>query len=129
LASEYNSSPKTIGRYCLDTGQDRKGSIPCPRNEEKVQSYRDNLAWAMNAAGEQVRTGAHPETCPNNSAWFLYIQAINEPKDFMAKVASIESKIDPGEDEREIKAASKKTLLEIENFLKGMPSGEEKIEE
>lgn len=58
------------------------------------QSYRDSLRWAIDAAGMHLRTGDHPETCPCDAAFYLYRQAIESPKDFMAKVGQIEMKVD-----------------------------------
>lgn len=66
-----------------------KGGIVC-RNEEL--SYRENLRWAIDAAGEFQRSREHPVECPNNSAWYLFTQAILDPKDFLAKLGQIEVK-------------------------------------
>ena len=86
------------------------------------QTHRENLQWAMNAAGEFMRTGQSPVKCPNNSAWFLYVQAVDEPKDFLAKVTSVESKADDGESTRQVKESTKNSLEEINAFLEGMVS-------
>ena len=60
------------------------------RNEEL--SYRENLRWALDAAGEFQRTKNYPVECPNNSAWYLLTQAIEDAKDFLAKLGQVEVK-------------------------------------
>jgi len=89
-------------------------------NEEKEQTYRENLNWAISAAGEFLRTNREPGKCPNNIAWFLYKQAIAEPKDFMAKVTQIESKIVDDITTQEINRSVKHSLQEIETFLENL---------
>jgi hypothetical protein len=69
--------------------------------QDRDLSYRENLRWAANAAGLKLRTGKLPATCPNNTAYYLFKMAIEEPKDFMAKVTSVESKIDKEEESRQ----------------------------
>ena len=84
--------------------------------EEK--SYRENLNWAMDAAGEYLRIGIHPVLCPNNQAYYLYIQATENPKDFMQRLGQVESKGDSELDEqRSLRNGSKKSIREIEEML------------
>jgi predicted transcriptional regulator len=83
-------------------------------------SYRENLNWAISAAGEHSITRMHPKDCPNNTAWFLYKQALKEPKDFMAKFGQVESKSDSGENDRLVKQGTKHSIEEIDAFLKGL---------
>jgi hypothetical protein len=85
--------------------------------EDKDQSYRDNLKWAINAAGLYLRSKKKPKSCPNNAAWFLYQQALNEPKDFLTKVSQVESRVDGGESERELKKSTRHSIEEINSFL------------
>jgi len=59
------------------------------------QSYRESLRWAIQAAGAYLRTSKSPKTCPCDAAWYLYRQAIEEPRDFMGRVGQVESKGDP----------------------------------
>jgi hypothetical protein len=115
LAREFGVTDAVI-RSCIrfDAPKPEKQVI---ENEHKDQSYRENLTWAMEAAGEYLRTKKKPKTCPNNAAYFLYTQAIDEPKDFMAKINQMESKADQGEHEREVRQSSRKSLAEIEEFL------------
>jgi len=82
------------------------------------QSYRDNLRWAIEAAGVYMRTKAQPEKCPNNAAYYLYTQAIEAPKDFMAKVGQIESKEDTeAKNKANIRKESRKSVDEINEYL------------
>ncbi|MFA5767073.1 MAG: hypothetical protein WC919_04070 [Candidatus Paceibacterota bacterium] len=111
LAKEFHSDPCEIRKVVTEG----RGCIKC---EEREQSYRENMVWAMAAAGEFIRTGLPPLTCPNNTAWFLYTQACDEPKDFMAKVNSLEAKNDNGDEaKRQLQSSTKKSLAEIEAFL------------
>jgi hypothetical protein len=92
---------------------------------DKEQSYRENLRWAINAAGEFLRSGKRPAICPNNSAWYLFVQATKDPKDFLGRVGQIESK---GEDDsdKELRVSTKHSIEEIELFLQELQQGEEK---
>jgi hypothetical protein len=128
ICREMNIARPTVVKYTRCDVENKKQAMRDVVIEERSQSYRDNILWAMNTAGEYSRTKTHPITCPNNSAWFLYMQAIDEPKDFMAKVNSIESKSDDGLD-KDIIRASKKSLSEIEKFLEnaGVYNGQTKI--
>lgn len=56
-------------------------------------SLRENAQWAIAAAGEFLRTGQPPKECPNDSAYFMYLQATSNPKEFFAKFSQIESKV------------------------------------
>jgi len=85
-------------------------------SEDIVQSHRKNLQWAIKAAGKFLRTKQKPETCPNDAAFFLFMQAIDQPKEFMAKVTQIESKQEE-EEEADIKKSCKRSIEEIEKIL------------
>jgi len=83
--------------------------------EDIHQSYRQNLAWAIDAAGHYLRTKEFPATCPNNSAYFLLQQALDSPKEFMTKVNQIEGRKD--EEDQTLQAASKRAIEEIDAML------------
>lgn len=86
--------------------------------ENKEQTYRQSLQWAIDAAGEYLRTGRPPISCPCNSAYYLYQQAISEPKDFLGRVGQIESKgVGESEEEKDIKRSGKRSIKEIEMML------------
>ena len=108
LSAAYKVSPRTVARQCAEKEVVQSSGIE--------QSYRANINWALSAAGEFSRTGIEPKTCPNDAAWFLYQQAIDDPKDFMAKVSAVEKSAE-SEDGKEDKKSTKKTLSEIESFL------------
>ena len=82
------------------------------------QSYRDSLRWAMDAAGRTDRTGERPASCPCDRAWYLYIQAVNDTKDFLTRVGQVESKGDAeSEERRSARAAGERSIAEIDGFL------------
>lgn len=85
------------------------------RCENREQSHRENLAWAIQAAGERLRTGRDPATCPNDSAFYLYTQARDDPKDFLARFTSIEAKRGDGDSVN--RAQSGKAVSEINMML------------
>jgi len=84
-------------------------------SENLEQSHHENLAWAIQAAGEQLRTGKDPETCPNDSAFYLYTQAKEGPKEFLARFTTIESKL--GDKDAPNRALSSRAIQEINELL------------
>lgn len=92
------------------------------QNEEIDQSHRDNLTWAMEAAGRFRRTGEEPASCPNDSAYFLYRRAIEEPKEFLARINQLELKktVDSGEAK-----AARKSIEELSLMLESLTEEEE----
>ncbi|MFA5186688.1 MAG: hypothetical protein WC551_09450 [Patescibacteria group bacterium] len=87
-------------------------------SEGKEQSYRENLRWAIESAGTYLRTGKHPETCPNDAAWYLYRQAIEEPKDFLGRVGQVESKGDSEAEQQRIdRKSGQRSLAELNEML------------
>lgn len=88
-------------------------------SEGVAQSYRENLAWAMSAAGEYLRTGQHPTSCPNDAALYLYCQAIESPREFMQQVRQVEGRADdPGASAG--RRAAKRSIEEIEQMLEAL---------
>lgn len=112
LALDYKISESYVRKICT-----RRVAVPTVRSEGKEQSYRENLAWAIGTAGEFLRTAVRPIKCPNDAAWFLYMQAINEPKDFMAKFSQVEAKLDTGESERAMRQSGRRSIQEIDSML------------
>ena len=86
--------------------------------EGKKQSYKDSLRWAIEAAGTFMRTGIQPSSCPCDAAYYLYKQAIGEPKDFLTKVGQVESKgSNESEDEANARKSSKRTIAELDGMI------------
>lgn len=86
--------------------------------EGREQSHRENLAWAINAAGKNLSENEKPKTCPNWTAYYLYRQAIEEPKDFLAKYTQIEAKgSDELEEQRRARKSGKRSIEEINEML------------
>ncbi|MFZ5830561.1 MAG: hypothetical protein ACOY3P_10755 [Planctomycetota bacterium] len=85
--------------------------------DNQVLSYQENVRWALKAAGEFIRTGQRPKRCPNDSAWFLYVRAVEDPKEFMAKVAQLELRADDDAAQRETKRHAEASIEEIDAIL------------
>ena len=86
--------------------------------EGKKQSYRQSIQWAIDAAGNFLRTGVEPVSCPCDAAWYLYEQARNEPKDFLGKINQVEMKGDSeSEDVRNAKKSGRRSIAEIDAML------------
>lgn len=89
----------------------RKLKIECADEEG---SYRDNLKWAIDAAGAYQRTGKPPKRCPNNTAFYLFLQACVDVKDFIAKYTQIEGKaVDTTSDIKRFTKMSSETIREM----------------
>ncbi len=93
--------------------QDREAEVVILDQEK---SYRENLTWAMEAAGEFLRLKKHPGLCPNNTAWFLYDMARGNPKDFLMRVGQSEAKSTDGDD-RASKRAGQRSIAELSTML------------
>ena len=63
-------------------------------SEGRDMSYRENLRWAAMAAGQHLRTGDEFYDVPNDTAFYLYQQALGDPKDFMTKLGTMEGRED-----------------------------------
>lgn len=113
LMNEYDfESYGIVGSPDINEGG---GGIVCLN---KKQSYRDNLRWALSAAGELQMLGVQPAECPNNSAYYLYTQALEDPKDFLQKIGQVESKVLESERELEdTKRQSKRSISELDEQL------------
>lgn len=86
--------------------------------EGRELSHRENLAWAIEMAGEFLRTKREPISCPNNAAYYLYRQARAEPKDFLSKFNQIEAKgFDDLEDRRLARKGGERSIAEIDFIL------------
>ncbi len=87
--------------------------------EEHEQTHAQNLQWAINAAGIHHRTHEPPKKCPNNSAYFLYRQAIDDGDKFMAKYQQMmldkSKNLNPGDEL--IKRGAQRSIKEIGSML------------
>ncbi|MFH1685599.1 MAG: hypothetical protein ABH983_04805, partial [Candidatus Micrarchaeota archaeon] len=129
--SQYDKTPsyrQDVQKFgesakCIDGGK-----LKDIENQNLDWSYRENLSWAMEAAGKYMRTNCAPASCPNNSAWFLYRQAIENPKDFMMRIGQIENKSETPED-RIYKKIQKKSIAELDAMLEELEEiSQEEIE-
>lgn len=85
---------------------------------DQEMSYRDALRWAASAAGMHLRTGSDVYECPNDTAYYLYLVALNDPKDFMTKMGTVENRED-AEDmlERSTRKHTERSVSEIDKWL------------
>jgi DNA-directed RNA polymerase specialized sigma24 family protein len=132
LSQEFDTTSATIQKVLNKAKAIRPGTPVTPEGlneialcEEREQTYRENLRWAIESAGEQHRSGKRPTSCPNNSAWYLFIQAIKAPKDFLGRVGQIESK-EEDDPNRELRTSTKHSVEEIEMFLQELQQEERK---
>jgi hypothetical protein len=86
---------------------------------DQEQTFKESLRWAMDSAGLYLRTNVLPAICPCNTAWYLFLQAVESPRDFMSKVSQVESKGNNGEDTG-IRKESTKSIAELDEFLTGL---------
>ncbi len=115
---EKNSPYTEDEKLTLDGG---RTEVIC-HNEE--MSYKENLRWAIETAGNFLRTKKPPIECPNNSAWYLYIQAVKEPKDFLAKLGQIEVKEKEDQGVTDLAKECVKNEDEITKFLEELKNSE-----
>ncbi len=93
--------------------------------DDKEQSHRENLTWAIEAAGKKLRTGDDPEVAPNNAAYYLYCQARDEPKDFLGKFQQVDMRSgDDLEEQRLAKKSGQRSIEEINEMLQTLTEGE-----
>jgi hypothetical protein len=98
----------------------RKFAIRC---EGKELSYRENLSWAMATGGKWLRKREageewEPKSCPNDQAYYLYVQAKEQSDKFLQRLGQVEAKGgDDGEDERLTRKSSKRAIDEIDAML------------
>lgn len=93
--------------------------------EGREQSYRENLRWAIEAAGAFQRTKVPPALCPNNTAYYLYTQAVAEPKEFLSRLGQVELKTDYSEEERQnANKAANRSITEIDQMLNEIESSD-----
>jgi len=91
---------------------------PIPVCENLNMSHREQLRWALDAAGQYAAAGIEPESCPCWGAYYLYLQAQDNPKEFMTKLASSEAKVDQqAEFADSIRSSSRKSVTEIDEIL------------
>ncbi len=116
--TEYDSSPESHPdiKQWGSTGEEKSTAERVIEFSGEDFDYKGNLRWAMEAAGEYLSSKKYPEKAPNGIAFFFFKQAIDEPKDFMAKFGQMESKsIDPNNDD--LRKETRKSVSEIHSQL------------
>jgi transposase len=125
--SEHDPNPESHPQHAA--GRQQPGASFAEgggvQNEGVEQGYRENLAWALEAAGTFLRTGTKPTSCPNDTSWYLYTQAVESPKEFLQRVAQVEGKGDhESEEQRNSRKSAKRSADEIDQMLSTL-DGEE----
>lgn len=117
------------GKWDVHSTEKQKAEANVKCLEEEVP-YRDQLRWALDAAGEWSSHKEEPTVCPCWGAYYLYVQAKENPKEFMAKLGQAESRID-AEAERTAgtKKSSKRSIDEINEMLDELLNEPEEEEE
>ncbi len=110
--NEFDPDPDSHPRIHMHGEEIKMDGIECDGQE---LTHAQNLMWAMNAAGNYFRTKELPKKCPNNSAYFLYRQAIEDGDKFMAKYQQmmLDKAKNPDEGDKSIKLGSRKSIEEI----------------
>ncbi len=127
LFREYDTSRSDPDpSYCpvKTNGNVSKAEIAC---EDKEQTHRENLTWAIEAAGKFLRTGKSPSAAPNNAAYFLFRQACDEPKDFLSRFTQVDLKTDDtGEEASLMMRTSDRSISEIDDMLETLGKKKER---
>ena len=95
----------------------------------KVLSNRENLAWAIEAAGEERSPeGDPPAETPNWTAYYMYLQALTDPSAFTGKYLSTIGKVDGEEGDENMRKSGRRSISELNEMLETLnqkPEGEE----
>ena len=108
--NEFDPDPDSHPHIHMHGEEIKLDGIEC---EGKELTHAQNLMWAMNAAGDYLRTKEPPEKCPNNSAYFLYRQAIDDSDKFMAKYQQMALDKSRNPEDDSLKRGSQKSIEEI----------------
>ena len=109
---------------------DKQKAAALVKCEDKDIPYREQLRWALDTAGRYASDKEEPDVCPCWGAYYLYVQARENPKEFMAKVGQVESKSDADADRvAGHKQSSKRNVEEINEMLDALFNEEEPEEE
>lgn len=107
----------------LYTGQQESEGMKC---ENRELSDRENINWAIEAAGREKNEGQAPKTCPNYTAFYWYRQARDEPEKFLSKFTTIMGRgSDEADDQRKVRRGGERSIEEIEEMLETLVPKEE----
>ena len=113
--SRYDLALDDKGKVGLTVSDEKLAAIEC---EDKTLSRLEELDWACRAAGKYARTREMPITCPNDAAFFLLQQAIEEGKHFLDKVMQMTCKnMDEADQQRRASISGNRAIKEIESML------------
>lgn len=112
--SEFDPRPGSHPHVETYSQSPQPGNIQC---ENKEKTHRENLQWAIDAAGRHKATKEVLTVCPNWSAYYLYQEAVNEPQKFLTTFNQIEGKCVNDPDEDRIAAKSGKGAIKELNQM------------
>ena len=114
--NEFDPDPDSHPHIHMHGEEVKMDGMEC---EEHELTHAENLQWAINAAGIHHRTHEPPKKCPNNSAYFLYRQAIDDGDKFMAKYQQmmLDKAKNPNSGDESIKRGAQKSIAEISSML------------
>jgi transcriptional regulator with XRE-family HTH domain len=92
------------------------------------QTFHENLSWAIQSAGLLLRTKRKPTECPNDTAFFLYQQACEDPKGFLGRFALIQGRLGDDKEDAELQKEGQRSVAEIEEQLQALNEVEEPIQ-
>jgi hypothetical protein len=109
----------------LYTGQqaDDSEGMKC---EDRELSYRENLDWAIEAAGKEKNEGEAPKVCPNHTAFYLYREARDNSKEFLSRFTQVVGRgVDEADEQRKARRGGERSIDEINEMLDTLTPGEE----
>lgn len=112
--NEFDPDPDSHPHIHMHGEEIKLDGIECTGQE---LTHAENLIWAMNAAGDFLRTREPVTECPNNSAYFLYRQAIDDGDKFMAKYQQMAMDKTKNPEDESLKRGTQKSIAEIGQML------------
>ncbi|KKM88754.1 hypothetical protein LCGC14_1255620 [marine sediment metagenome] len=114
--NEFDPNPDSHPHIHMHGEEIKLDGIECDEHE---LTHAENFQWAMNAAGIYFRMKEPPKKCPNNSAYFLYRQAIDDGNTFMAKYQQmmLDKAKNPNPGDESIKRGARQSIEEISSML------------
>ncbi len=130
IIADYDLTVYGVSRSGQSTESENDSESLSIPNDNIKQSYRENLRWAITAAGRFKRTGEAPKTCPNDAAYYLFAQAKEDARDFLSKVGQVEVKsTSQDEIEEDDRKQATRSIDEIDEMLATLDEEEENDEQ
>ena len=112
---QFDKEPGSHPDILFFGDEKRERQVVC---RDEPLTYREALRWAVSAAGMHLRTGQEIYDVPNDMAYYLYQQALADPKDFITKLGTSENREDSDDIlERNTRKFSERAVSEIDRWL------------